>query len=135
MCREDFSIDGVFNTLCSYPGEAPGQTKKYLLRSTDYTEEYISMKSMIRFFKRNGFYANVEDVQAIIRRLDLNYDEVITREELAKFILNAAKICIIPQSKNIPQPLNLIEYKNRPQTADYLSNCTYSSQYGGNNTI
>ena len=30
-------------------------------------------------------------MRAIVRRLDLNYDEVITREELAKFLVNAGK--------------------------------------------
>jgi hypothetical protein len=48
---------------------------------------------MARFFRRNGFYASKEEVGAIVRRLDLNYDQVVTKEELAKYILNASRIC------------------------------------------
>jgi len=55
--------------------------------------EYISERSLSRFFRRNGFFASKEEIRAIIKRLDLNYDEVITRDELAKFILNASKMC------------------------------------------
>ena len=48
---------------------------------------------MARFFRRNGFYASKEEVGAIVRRLDLNYDQVVTKEELSKYILNASRIC------------------------------------------
>jgi hypothetical protein len=48
---------------------------------------------MAKFFRRNGFFASKEEVGAIIRRLDLNYDQVVTNDELAKYILNASKIC------------------------------------------
>ena len=48
---------------------------------------------MGRFFRRNGFFASKEEVSAIIRRLDLNYDEVVTKDELSKYIVNASKMC------------------------------------------
>ncbi len=48
---------------------------------------------MSRFFRRNGFFASKEEVSAIVRRLDLNYDEVVTKDELSKYIVNASKIC------------------------------------------
>jgi hypothetical protein len=48
---------------------------------------------MTKFFRRNGFFASKEEISAIIRRLDLNYDTVVTKDELAKYILTASKIC------------------------------------------
>ena len=43
------------------------------------------------FFKKNGFYASNEDIFAIVRRLDLNYDRIISKEELVKFFITAAR--------------------------------------------
>ncbi len=48
---------------------------------------------MSKFFRRNGFFASKEEVAAIVRRLDLNYDSVVTKDELAKYILTASKVC------------------------------------------
>ena len=56
------------------------------------TSDYINSRSLFKFFRRNGFFASKEDIQAIIHRLDLNYDEVITKDELSKFIFNASKM-------------------------------------------
>lgn len=86
--REDFSINSVFNSLCAFTGD-----KTTIL--DDYNEsnnfEYISERSLIRFFRRNGFFASAGVLQAIIKRLDLNYDGVITKEELSRFLVNANK--------------------------------------------
>ncbi len=58
----------------------------------DVTADYISARSLFKFFRRNGFFASKEDIQSIIHRLDLNYDEVVTKEELSKFTYNASKL-------------------------------------------
>jgi hypothetical protein len=73
--REDFSIDSAFSAIVTN------------------NNEFFDCRSLVRFFRRNGFYSSPEEVGAIVRRLDLNYDEVITKEELAKFIVNASKLC------------------------------------------
>lgn len=70
--RQDFSIDAVFNTLCNY--------------GTGDEDAAITFKSLAKFFRRNGFYASAEDVSAIVRRMDLNYDNQICKEELGKFL-------------------------------------------------
>ena len=72
--RQDFSIDAVFNTLCNYGTNG------------EYEETVITFKSLAKFFRRNGFYASAEDVSSIIRRMDLNYDNQISRDELGKFL-------------------------------------------------
>jgi hypothetical protein len=72
--RQDFSVDAVFNTLCNFSS------------SGECEESAITFKSLAKFFRRNGFYASAEDVSAIIRRMDLNYDNQICRDELGKFL-------------------------------------------------
>lgn len=72
--RQDFSVDAVFNTLCNYSSSGVDE------------ETVITFKSLAKFFRRNGFYASAEDVGAIIRRMDLNYDGQICRDELGKFL-------------------------------------------------
>lgn len=79
--REDFSAEALFNTMAS-----------------DNCDGFINVKSLTKFFRKGGFYASSDDVQAIVRRLDLNYDGVITREELAKYIVNASKVLISTSS-------------------------------------
>lgn len=83
--REDFTIDAVFNCLCAFPGD-----NTHILDENIF--EYISERSLIRFFRRNGFFASAGELQAIIKRLDLNYDGVITKEELSRFLVNATKV-------------------------------------------
>ena len=87
--REDYSADSVFNTLCLYPADqAAVRTSGVAPLNPDSNDtlDYINERSLVKFFRRNGFFASKEDIQAIIRRFDLNYDEVVTREELFKFL-------------------------------------------------
>jgi Ca2+-binding EF-hand superfamily protein len=68
--------------------------------------EYINERSLVKFFRRNGFFASKEDIQAIIRRFDLNYDEVVTKEELFKFLNTASKMCNnLAHSSELREPL------------------------------
>ena len=85
--REDFTLEATFNSLCSFTSISEYSD------SSNQAPEYISERSMSRFFRRNGFFASKEEVSAIVRRLDLNYDEVVTKDELSKYIVNASKIC------------------------------------------
>lgn len=85
--REDFTINSVFNSLCAFPGD----NTTILDDSESNVFEYISERSLTRFFRRNGFFASAGELQAIIKRLDLNYDGVITKEELSRFLVNANK--------------------------------------------
>ena len=82
MKREDFSIDSAFSVIVTN------------------NNDFFDSRSLVRFFRRNGFYSSPEEVGAIVRRLDLNYDEVITKEELAKFIVNASKLCYAAPESN-----------------------------------
>lgn len=42
---------------------------------------------MRHFFKRNGFYATQDDLASLIKRFDLNYDEIVSMEELARYFM------------------------------------------------
>lgn len=90
--RDDYSTEAVFNTLCLYPVDPVIKTSGQAQLDESVTTDYISERSLFKFFRRNGFFASKEDIQSIVNRLDLNYDEVITREELSKFVLNASKL-------------------------------------------
>jgi Ca2+-binding EF-hand superfamily protein len=67
--------------------------------------EYINERSLVKFFRRNGFFASKDDIQAIIRRFDLNYDEVVTKEELFKFLKTASKMCNLAHFSELREPL------------------------------
>jgi hypothetical protein len=69
--RQDFSVDAVFSTLCS---------------SGTSDDETINFRSLSKFFRRNGFYASAEDIAAIVRRFDLNYDTHVSKDELGKYL-------------------------------------------------
>ena len=72
--RDDFSLRNVINSL-------------------NKNQEFVTLGSLKWFFNRNGFYATTKDLQAILKRLDLNYDDAVTEDELAKFLLvNNAQI-------------------------------------------
>lgn len=45
------------------------------------------MLGLKNFFKRNGFYATQDDIIAMIKRFDLNYDDAVSMEELARYFL------------------------------------------------
>lgn len=93
--RDDFSLESAFRTLSA---------------SSDTWQEgdlYISTRSLARFFRRNGFYASQEDIDAIVRRLDLNYDGVITMDELGSYLSTNAALPLyskIRASKVVPPP-------------------------------
>jgi hypothetical protein len=110
MKREDYSVDALFNTLCLYPNDPVIMTSGQVPLAANMTSDYINSRSLFKFFRRNGFFASKEDISAIIHRLDLNYDEVITKDELSKFIMNASKIVglhLLDQS-NIREPLVML---------------------------
>jgi len=56
-----------------------------LLAKPDYA--FVNLLGLKTFFKRNGFYATQDDMIAIIKRLDLNYDEAISMEELSRCLM------------------------------------------------
>jgi hypothetical protein len=84
--RSDFSVEAAFATLEAGAGE------------------FITCRSLSKFFGRNGFFASPEDIRAIVRRLDLNYDGVITREELAGYFATQAALPLYTQLRNARQP-------------------------------
>ena len=65
--REDFDLDSAYTTLGG--------------------GHYVSHQGLKTFFTRNGFYSTTSDLLAILMRLDLNYDEAISRDELSKCLL------------------------------------------------
>lgn len=94
--REDFTLEAVFNTLCIFSNN-PDKSIHPDITGTSLKEhinvEYVSERSLSRFFRRNGFFASKNEISALIHRLDLNYDEAITREEINKYFINASKNC------------------------------------------
>ena len=70
--RDDFNIESTFKSLLS---------KKY-------KNGFIDLPGLNYFFKRNGFYATDDDLNAIIKRIDLNYDDALSLEELSRCILS-----------------------------------------------
>lgn len=70
--RDDFNIESTFNSLLR---------KKY-------QSSFIDYQGLNYFFKRNGFYATEEDILAIIKRIDLNYDDALSLDELSKCVLS-----------------------------------------------
>ena len=71
--REEFDLRSAFNSLLrkNFQGEF----------------EYVDLAGLKYFFKRNGFYASEDDLIGVIKRIDLNYDDAISFDELGKCLL------------------------------------------------
>jgi hypothetical protein len=65
--RDDFNIQYTFNSL---------------LRQ-NFRADFIDQSGLSYFFKRNGFYSTPEDLNAILKRIDLNYDDALSIEEFS----------------------------------------------------
>ena len=75
--RPDWCITAAFNTI-------------------DLLQKgFICAESIVRFCALNGFHPSINEVNAIVRRLDANADQKITVAELLQFLTpknNAAEV-------------------------------------------
>ncbi|CDW78935.1 ef hand family protein [Stylonychia lemnae] len=76
MKRDDFDMKSTINSL--------------IRKGQFYSDDmpcYIDQSGLRYFFKRNGFYATSDDLNSLIKRFDLNYDDIISMEELARYFM------------------------------------------------
>eukprot|EP00347_Sterkiella_histriomuscorum_P019813 403340201 len=78
LSRDDFDMESTMNSL----------VKQNLQTSSKAPiPGFVDIKGLQQFFKRNGFYATQDDMIAFIKRLDLNYDDAISANELARYLM------------------------------------------------